>query len=85
MSGEADRFDWRPELIVNNGLTVTVKVAHVRLCQSRMMFARACMRKSQEMVVDAHDRAYAFFKGTCTCRNASCCLPVWQASASADG
>ncbi len=30
------------------------------------MFARACMRESQEMVFDAHDRAFAFFRGTCT-------------------
>jgi hypothetical protein len=32
---------------------VTVKVAHVRLCHSRMMFVRAYMRESQEMVFDA--------------------------------
>ena len=31
-----------------------------------MMFVRAYMRKSQEMVFDAHDRAFAFFKGACT-------------------
>jgi hypothetical protein len=31
-----------------------------------MMFTRAYMRESQEMVFDAHDRAFAFFKGTCT-------------------
>ncbi len=31
-----------------------------------MMFARAYMRESQEMVFDAHDRAFAFFKGACT-------------------
>ena len=48
------------------GVTVTVKVAHVRLCHSRMMFARAYMREGQEMVFDAHDRAFAFFKGACT-------------------
>jgi hypothetical protein len=33
-----------------SGATVTVKVAHVRLCHSRMMFARAYPRESQEMV-----------------------------------
>src|SRR3712207_8664741 len=27
---------------------------------------RAYMRESQEMVFDAHDRAFAFFRGTCT-------------------
>lgn len=49
-----------------SGVTTTVKVAHVRLCHSCMMFARPYMRESQEMVFDAHDRAFAFFKGTCT-------------------
>jgi transposase len=45
---------------------VTVKVAQVRLCHSRMLFVRAYPRESQEMVFDAHDRAFAFFKGACT-------------------
>jgi Integrase core domain len=45
---------------------VTVKVAHVRLCHSRMLFVRAYPRESQEMVLDAHDRAFAFFRGACT-------------------
>ena len=49
-----------------NGTTVTVKVAHVRLCHSRMLFVRAYPRETQEMVFDAHDRAFAFFKGACT-------------------
>ena len=49
-----------------NGTTVTVKVAHVRLCHSRMLFVRAYPRETQEMVFDAHSRAFAFFKGTCT-------------------
>jgi hypothetical protein len=31
-----------------------------------MMFARAYMRESQEMVFDAHDKAFDFFRGTCT-------------------
>jgi len=43
-----------------------VKLAHVRLCHSRMMFVRAYPRESQEMVFDAHERAFAFFKGACT-------------------
>jgi hypothetical protein len=39
-------------------------VAHVRLCHSRMLFVRAYPRETQEMVFDAHDRAFALFKGT---------------------
>jgi transposase len=64
--GEAYQFDWSHEIVVMNGVTTTVKAAHVRLCHSRMLFVRAYPRETQEMVFDAHDRAFAFFKGTCT-------------------
>jgi transposase len=64
--GEAYQFDWSHEVVLIGGTTVTVKVAHVRLCHSRMLFARAYPRETQEMVFDAHDRAFAFFKGACT-------------------
>jgi transposase len=63
--GEAFQFDWSHEIVLLNGVTVTVKVAHVRLCHSRMLFVRAYPRETQEMVFDAHDRAFALFKGTC--------------------
>jgi Mu transposase-like protein len=46
-------------------VTMIVKVAHVRLCHSRMLFVRAYPRETQEMVFDAHDRSFAFFKGAC--------------------
>src|ERR1700761_8731929 len=64
--GEAYQFDWSHEVVLINGTTVTVKVAHFRLCHSRMLFVRAYPRETQEMVFDAHNRAFAFFKGTCT-------------------
>jgi transposase len=64
--GEAYQFDWSHEVVLIGGTTVTVKVAHVRLCHSRMLFVRAYPRETQEMVFDAHNRAFAFFKGTCT-------------------
>jgi transposase len=63
--GEAYQFDWSHEVVLINGTTVIVKVAHVRLCHSRMPFVRAYPRETQEMVFDAHDRAVAFFKGAC--------------------
>src|SRR4051812_5374782 len=63
--GEAYQFDWSDEVVLLSGVTVIVKVAHVRLCHSRMMFVRAYPRETQEMVFDAHDRAFALFKGTC--------------------
>src|SRR5271156_2265705 len=64
--GEAYQFDWSHEIVVMDGATTTLKVAHVRLCHSRMMFVRAYPRETQEMVFDAHERGFAFFKGACT-------------------
>src|SRR5438128_7853330 len=64
--GEAYQFDWSHEIVLINGTTVTVKVVHIRLCHSRMPFVRAYPRETQEMVFDAHERAFAFFKGACT-------------------
>ena len=51
--------------MVIDGVTTTVKVAHARLCCSRMPFVRAYPRETQEMVFDAHDKAFAFFGGAC--------------------
>ncbi len=64
--GEAYQFDSCHEIVMLGGATVTVKAAHMRLCHSRMLFVRAYPRETQEMVFDAHDRAFAFFKGACT-------------------
>ena len=63
--GEAYQFDWSHEVVILNGATVTVKAAHMRLCHSRMPFVRVYPRETQEMVFDAHDRAFRFFKGAC--------------------
>jgi hypothetical protein len=41
----------------------TIKLAHFRLAHSRAMFVVAYPRETQEMVMDAHDRAFAFFGG----------------------
>jgi transposase len=64
--GEAYQFDWSHEIVVMSGVTVTLKVAHLRLCHSRMMYVRAYPRETHEMAFDAHDRAFAFFWGVCT-------------------
>jgi hypothetical protein len=42
--GEAYQFDWSHEIVMLNGVTTTVKVAHMRLCHSRMLFVRAYPR-----------------------------------------
>jgi transposase len=65
-AGEAYQFDWSHEIVILDGVTVEVKAAHMRLCHSRMPFVRAYLREAQEMVFDAHDKAFAFFKGQCT-------------------
>src|SRR5207248_3120311 len=49
--GEAYQFDSSHEVVLINGTTVTVKVAHVRLCHSRMLFVRAYPRENQVGVV----------------------------------
>lgn len=63
--GEAYQFDWSHELVELNGVVVKVKVAHFRLCYSRMPFCVAYHRESLEMVLDAHIRAFEFFGGSC--------------------
>jgi transposase len=63
--GEAYQFDWSHEIVAIAGVTTTVKVVQVRLCHSRMPHVRAYPRESQEMVFEAHDRAFAFFRGAC--------------------
>lgn len=61
--GEVCQFDWSHEQVELNGVMQTIKVAHFRLTYSRQMFVAAYPREAQEMVFDAHNRAFAFFGG----------------------
>ena len=63
--GGAYQFDWSHEIVILDGVTTTVKVAHVRLSHSRMPFVRAYPREPQEIVFDAHHGAFALFGGAC--------------------
>jgi transposase len=63
--GEAYQFDWSHETARLGGITCQIKVAHVRLCHSRLFLVRAYPRETQEMVFDAHERAFRFFGGSC--------------------
>lgn len=63
--GEAYQFDWSHEWVELGGELVKVKVAHFRLCYSRMPFCVAYHREALEMVLDAHVRAFEFFGGSC--------------------
>ena len=63
--GEAFQFDWGSEVILLDGASTRVSVAHVTLAYSRMSFPRIYRRESLEMVLDAHEKAFTFFKGVC--------------------
>ena len=63
--GEAFQFDWSHELLQMGGMPVKVKVAHFRLAYSRMFIAIAYPRETQEMLFDAHIKAFEFFGGIC--------------------
>jgi transposase len=63
--GEAYQFDWSHETITLSGLPLMIKVAHMKLSHSRMPFVRAYFRETQELVFDAHDKAFEFYGGVC--------------------
>ena len=61
--GDACQFDWSHEHVELGGVLQRIKVAHFRLAYSRQMFVVAYPREMQEMVLDAHIRAFEFFGG----------------------
>ena len=61
--GDACQFDWSQEHVEIGGCAQTIKVADFRLTYSRQMFVAAYPCETQEMVLDAHSRAFAFFGG----------------------
>src|SRR6202051_4665535 len=63
--GEAYQFDWSHETITLQGLPVVIKAAHMKLSYSRMPFVRVYHRETQELVFDAHDKAFDFYGGGC--------------------
>ena len=63
--GDAYQFDWSHETITLQGLPLLIKAAHMKLSHSRMPFVRAYFRETQELVFDAHDKAFGFYGGVC--------------------
>jgi transposase len=63
--GEAYQFDWSYEMVDLGDRPMPVKVAHLRLCYSRVFLAVAYLREAQEMVFDAHWRAFSLWGGSC--------------------
>lgn len=64
-AGEAFQFDWSEEEIELAGVLTRIKVAHIRLCYSRHFLMVAYRNEQLEMVLDAHDRGFKFFRGVC--------------------
>jgi transposase len=62
-AGDVAQFDWSYEHVVLGSANTAIKVAQFRLAYSRQMFVVAYPREAQEMVLDAHNRAFAFFGG----------------------
>ena len=62
--GEAFQFDWSTEEIELQGVLTRVKVAHIRLCYSRLFLLVVYRNEKLEMVFDAHNKAFQFFGGT---------------------
>ena len=63
--GDAFQFDWSHEWVQMAGMPIKAKVAHLRLCHSRMFLTVAYPRETQEMVFDAHQQSFEFFGGVC--------------------
>ena len=63
LPGDTCQFDWSYETVELSGEIHKVKVAHFRLAHSRKCFVVAYPRETQEMVMDAHQRAFRFFDG----------------------
>ena len=62
--GEAFQFDWSTEDVMIDDEVVTVKVAHFTLCYSGKKFTYIYPNETQEMVFDAHVRAFELYGGT---------------------
>jgi len=59
--GEAYQFDWSTESVTIGDVAQTIHVAHIRLCYSRFFLVVAYQKESQEMLFDAHVKAFQFF------------------------
>lgn len=61
--GEAFQFDWSEEGMVVGGLYRRLQVAHIKLCANRAFLLVAYPTQGQEMLFDAHSRAFRVFGG----------------------
>ena len=62
-AGDALQFDWSHEIVSLNGVDQKVYAAHFKLSHSRKPFVVVYHRESQEMVLDAFNKAFTFYGG----------------------
>lgn len=63
--GEAFQFDWADMLAYIQDELLNFQVALVTLCHSRRFYARAYPCQKQELMLDAHQRAFEHLGGVC--------------------
>jgi len=61
--GEAFQFDWSTEHLLIGGIWRQLQVAHTKLCASRAFLLLAYPTQGQEMLFDAHTRAFRVLGG----------------------
>ena len=61
--GDAYQFDWSNEYVKIAGQIIKAQVAHFRRCHSRCFFVCAYPNQKLEMLIDAHNRAFAYWRG----------------------
>lgn len=64
-AGEAFQFDWSDVHAYINRELYTLQMAAVILCHSRKFYPRVYYCQKQELMLDAHRRAFEYFGGTC--------------------
>ncbi len=63
--GDAFQFDWGEVQAYVGGQLVTLQLAVVTLCHSRRFYPRTYPCQKQELMLDAHRRAFEHFLGIC--------------------
>ena len=61
--GEAFQFDWSDEWLMIDGIHRKIQAAHTKLCASRAFYLSAYPTQTQEMLYDAHTRAFTALGG----------------------
>jgi transposase len=61
--GEAFQFDWSDEWLMIDGIHRKIQAAHTKMCASRAFYLSAYPTQTQDMLYDAHTRAFTALGG----------------------